>query len=198
MKLLRLGESIVVAHVSKDMVDHFNKRTNYHIDLVKKYMDKIIALHLPEVDGDELIIEKSKHDEGKFKEPEYTPYLHVSWKYKMQGEGKKYEPSKEIADQMNSATFHHVTTHKHHPEYWDPSITQECLNTQDRDKPGKLVDATRMPLTHVASMVADWLAMSEEKNTNPFDWAKNNVNIRWRFTDEQSDLIYKILKAIWK
>ena len=39
------------------------------------------------------------------------------------------------------------------------------------------------------------MAMAEEKNTNPYDWARTNVNIRWKFTSKQENLIYERLNG---
>ena len=178
---------------NEEMESFFKKRTNMHIGLVQKYLQKIQDMNLPGVDNN-ILEEEKDHDTGKWKEPEHNPYLHVTWKYKLQGEGKKYDPPQEIKDKMNEATFHHITTHKHHPDYWDKNIKQEdALNTKDRDKPsGKIVDATKMPLSYVASMVADWAAMSEEKSTSLKQWIDSNVNVRWKFNKEQTDLINKL------
>jgi hypothetical protein len=172
------------------MIQHFENRTNYHISLVRKYLDKIIALNDTRLDLAALEEEKEQHDLSKFKEPEYTPYLHVNWKYHMKERGAEYIPSNVIENQMNSATFHHVSTNKHHPDYWDNN-----LNLDNRDK---IVDSTKMPLTYVATMVADWLAMSEEKKTNPYEWAKQNINKRWKFNKEQEEFIYDLINKLWK
>lgn len=180
----------------KEMETHFKKRTNFHIGLVQKYLSKIQSMNLPGIDN-KILEQEKDHDSGKFKDPEHNPYLHVNWKYKMQNEGKKYEPPQEIKEKMDEATFHHITTHKHHPDYWDKNVTQEALNTKDRDKPsGKIVDATQMPLSYVASMMADWAAMSEEKGTSLKEWIDKNVNIRWKFTSQQVDLINKLENAL--
>ena len=64
--------------------------------------------------------------------------------------------------------------------------------------PERIVNATKMPLSYVAAMIADWLAMSEEKKTCPYEWAKKNVGIRWEFTKEQEKLIYDLLDKLWK
>ena len=98
---------------------------------------------------------------------------------------------------MHEATYHHVKHNKHHPEYWDNTTTLESINPKDRDKkPEKPVDATKMPLNYVAVMVADWLAMSEEKKTSVKDWISNNVNKRWIFTPKQVELINKLSDAV--
>ncbi len=179
-----------------EMVKHFETRTRMHIDLVKKYIRKILDLNLPQVNNLALLQELD-HDTGKFEEPERNPYVYIAWKYYQQKLGNEYEIPEEIQQKTTEATFHHITTHKHHPEYWDDSVTIRCLNTQDRDKPAEeMVDATSMPLTYIASMMADWLAMSEEKNTDVNDWIKMNVNVRWKFTPEQVSLMRKIASKI--
>jgi hypothetical protein len=81
------------------MIQYFENRTNYHISLVRKYLDKIIALNDPRLDLAALEEEKEQHDLSKFKEPEYTPYLHVNWKYYMKERGAEYIPSNIIKRQ---------------------------------------------------------------------------------------------------
>ena len=184
---------------TKAMIEHFQKRTNYHISLVGKYLDKIIALNDSRIDNKILEKEKLEHDQSKFEEPEYTPYLHVNWSYNMKDQGKEYNPSADIKDQMQSATFHHVKNNQHHPELWDATSTKDAINSKDRDKPPeKMIDATLMPLSYIACMVADWLAMSAEKGTDPYKWAEDNINKRWKFSEPQVKLIYDLLDNVWK
>jgi hypothetical protein len=183
----------------QNLIDHFNARTKYHIDLVKKYADKIdrSEILLPR-DAAEMLALTSKHDASKYEEPEYTPYLHITWKYKCIRDSVPYEVSKEIESKQNEATFHHVKNNPHHPEYWDDKVIKEAINPTNRDRPsGVLVDGTKMPLAHIACMCADWMAVAEEKKTNPLDWAKSNINVRWRFDKDQEDLIYRILNTVW-
>ncbi len=181
-----------------EMEKHFEERTNYHISLVRKYCLLIQHLNDPRIDNSVLEEESKTHDQSKFEPPEYEPYLHVNWKYKLQKEGKVYKPTQEIMDQMNIATFHHITHNPHHPDAWDPNLTMENLNTTDRDKPAKMVDATHMPLSYVACMVADWLAMDEEKGTDPYEWCRLNINKRWEFTNYQIKLIYDLIEKLWR
>jgi len=184
---------------TKAMIDHFNKRTRYHIDLVKKYLDKIINLKDSRLDNDILEKEKIEHDQSKFREPEFEPYLYVNWSYHMKDLGAEYIPSEDIKNQMQAATFHHVKINQHHPEAWDEKSTLESINNKDRDKPPEeIVDATNMPLSYVATMIADWLAMSEEKNTCPYEWTKNNIDKRWKFNKDQEKLIYDLIDKVWE
>jgi len=210
----------------EEMANWFERRTSGHIALVQKYIQKILKLNLPEIDGALLALEMD-HDTGKWQEPEYTPYVYTTWRYK----NPEYIIPPEVAIKAHESTFHHIKTHKHHPEYWDAMVTKECVNPKNRDKPNNapsivdclqckgsgcrcggrcqacrdheaglhanaLVNATGMPLTYIGSLMADWLAMSEEKKTDVNDWIKNNVNIRWEFIPAQVNLMQKIVRLI--
>ena len=179
------------------MKEYFEKRTNLHIGLVRKYLIKIYDwdnnIFTPEILAEEL-----SHDALKWEEPEYTPYVHLTWKYKLANEGGKYELPKDIELKAYEATFHHIKHHKHHPEFWMKDITIEYLNKVDRNAPPDIVDATEMPLPYIASMMADWCAMSEEKKSNLQEWIDKNVNVRWKFSEEQVNLIQNIANAIGK
>lgn len=94
---------------------------------------------------------------------------------------------------MNESTQHHVLNNSHHPEFHSDKRVG-VINRSDRDKPpSEIIDATKMPDIDIGEMCADWFSMSEEKKSNPKDWADKNVNKRWKFTDEQKDLIYMSL-----
>jgi len=173
------------------MKEHFKYRTGYHLWCVRKWSDRIAALNDERIDRVLLDLERDDHDEGKWTAPEYEPYLYISWNYKCKREGVPFDLPQDIHIQMREATFHHVKRHKHHPECWDESATIDVLNPSDRDKPAKPVDASKMPLTYVAAMVADWMAMSEELGGHPKDWADKNANVRWHFTFQQTQLIYE-------
>lgn len=177
-----------------EMKNWFDYRTGLHIGLVCKYLQEIIDLNLPYLDNN-ILESEMVHDKSKFSEPEYTPYLHITWKYKMQKEGVVYNPPEGI--DIQAATFHHIKVNKHHPEYWDDTVTSECVNPNNRDKPsGNLVNASKMPGEYIACMIADWLAMSEEKNTNVYDWISMNVGKRWHFTFDQKVLINTITDKV--
>ena len=198
MSISYLFEALADGKITQEMQKHFVKRTNLHIDLVIKYLDKIINLNDSRLDNN--ILEKEKtHDQSKFKDPEVNPYIFISWSYYIKNQGKEYDPPKDIQTQMQVASFHHVSTNRHHPEFWDKDTTVDSINRADRDTPpDRMVDATKMPLSYIAAMTADWLAMSAEKKTCPYEWSKKNINIRWKFTKEQEKLIYDLLDRLWK
>lgn len=172
----------------------FEKRTEKHINLVKKYCERIRKKFDEFSD-----VEFDDHDVSKYKEPEYTPYLHMTWKYKCKNSGIDYNPPKEIQDKMYKAVEHHVLHNRHHPEYWCDD-KENVINKKDIDKsPKKIIDATTMDNNAIAEMVADWCAMSEEigKNT-PKEWADDNIGKYWKFSEAQKYLIYDLISGIWE
>ena len=176
------------------MVDWFDKRTNKHIGLVEKYCKKAANYD----DKFSELIERAKtHDQSKFKDPEKEPYIYISWDYKCKDDGVDFEAPEDMSDRMNEATEHHIKSNEHHPEFHSGQ-KGSTINREDRDAiPDKMVDATKMKDIDVAEMVCDWMAMSDEKGTNPKDWADKNVNVRWKFTDRQKDIIYDLIDGVW-
>lgn len=178
----------------KELKEYFFERTKKHIKLVRKYLKQIRDNHPICIDREVIINEMVIHDLTKFEEPEFTPYLWTTIKYRDNLPNSFFTKEQQVL--MQQATEHHVKVNKHHPEYW--TLQTETINFIDRDKPKILVDATKMPSSYIACMVADWMAVAEERNTDPFQWANNNINIRWKFTKFQSDLIFKLLETHWR
>lgn len=185
--------------ITREMADHFKYRTGYHLWCVRKWSDRIAELNHPYIDNKLLNQERDDHDKMKWHEPEYTPYVLISWDYLCKRRGITFNLPENIKSLMHEATFHHVKHHKHHPEFWDDTVTINGLNKDDRDEPsaGVMVDGTKMPDTYIASMVADWCAMSEELGGEPEDWAKKNINVRWKFAPQQEVLIYYLIYKVW-
>lgn len=186
-----------------EMYDWFEERTKNHVKLVRKYCKKI-----EEHDPDRFkgIVERGKeHDESKYEDPEYDPYVLITWRYKCKKDGKDFwdgllskdETREDVEEEMLKASEHHVKNNRHHPEFHTDQEGQ-LINDKDRDKPLVLVDATKMGDLDVAEMCADWAAMSEETGGAPKEWADKNVNVRWKFTDVQKDLIYELIEVIWE
>lgn len=164
-------------------VEWFEKRTNRHIELVRKYARKL-DLDFPD------------HDSSKFLEPEKTPYIEITWDYKCKSDNVPNNLPENIKETMYNASNHHVKNNKHHPEYW--SDQNEVINKVNRDQPlEEIIDSVKMPDESILEMVCDWCAMSEEKGNSPKEWADKNVGIRWKFTPEQTKLIYETIDKIW-
>ena len=176
----------------------FVDRTLRHINLVAKYLNRIVV-RKPFTPGEiqDLDSRALHHDASKYQDPEYEPYVWISWMYKKKDEGIDFKIPDEI--DADEATMHHITTNRHHPEYWQEGQV-DLLNSEDRDGiPEKMVDATKMPYMDIIELCADWAAMSEEKGTNtPMEWAKKNIGERWKFTQRQEYQIYEILEIMWE
>lgn len=178
--------------IDQEKRDYFKKRTDYHVGLVRKYIDEICDSGYFTF-TDDLKARKEDHDQSKYHQPEIAPYVYITWKYNPD-EGKSYTLSDEMNEQLRNATYHHVKTNRHHPEYHDPITTIDSINQKDRDQvPSEIVDGTAMTDVDIAEMCADWMAVSHERGTNPIEWADKNINKRWKFTDHQIELIYAIL-----
>jgi hypothetical protein len=183
---------MITPEEQQEITKFYYKRTREHIDRVKKYIDLIYNS-----DPKKFYLLQSRkelHDQSKYKKPELEPYKILTWKYHCTDIGKEFKTDKNTDHQIHIATYHHIKNNKHHPECWDENTTKDSLNSRDRDKPpDKMVDGTKMPEVDIAEMCADWCSMAEEKGTNPVEWAKKNINVRWRFNEDQILLIYKLL-----
>jgi len=195
MKIYRLAKDEKPDNY-KEMKDWFIKRTDRHVKLVQKYCKKIEEYNPKMFKG---LIERAKtHDESKYKDPEIEPYIYTTWSYKCKDDGMDFKPPEGMDEKMNKATEHHVKSNLHHPEsHCEKKV--DLINKTDRDKPPEeMIDATKMKDIDIGEMLADWLSMSEEKSTNPNEWADNNVNVRWKFTNDHRYLIYELIEEIWK
>jgi hypothetical protein len=181
--------------ITSEMIQYYLDRTNKHISLVRKYHGIISTFNLPQIVDELFDQEALDHDQSKFTPREFFPYVYITWKY--------YKPDyvvpEEIKNSLHEATFHHIKTNKHHPEYWDRNVKIDSLNQENRDKPsGVMVDAIKMPETYIAAMIADWFAMSEEKGTSIKQWVINNVNVRWKFDAYQVEFINLLVAMVLK
>lgn len=182
---------------NKDMEKFFIERTKNHIALVQKYCKRIEEYGDGEFDG--LIERGIIHDQSKFQEPEKTPYIYLTWNYKCKIDGEKYEYPEGIEEKTVFATEHHIKNknNSHHPEYHCDK-KNNLINKDNRDKPPEeMIDATKMKDIDIAEMCADWMAVSEERGTDPEDWANKNINKRWKFTKHQEALIYELIESSW-
>lgn len=196
-----LMENLVSKFITQEMEDHFIARTLTHINTVVE--NGLYLMNNFDLNDDKkykFLANLNEHDKSKFLKPEKDFYVILSWKYHLkEDEFKKLNLPQWLQDDVNKASDHHLKSNKHHPEYWDKSLIRNFLDPNDRDSmfKNKIVDATEMPLVHLLEMICDWVSVSREQSSDPEQWAKENVNKRWKFTDEQVDIIYKVI-AIFK
>ena len=186
-------------NITKEMLNHFIERTNKHINLVKEVYNKS-AHNLFKLDDyhEKNIVDEqlSNHDHTKFSKELMFYYILITWRYKCIRDGVEFIVPEHIEKEMNNVTEIHCKTEKHHPEYW--SDETNCINIQDRDKPCKCIDVTKMPVSALIQMVCDWCAVSIERNSNPRDWFKSNLNTRWHFSDHQVNFINEFIDIFWR
>ena len=87
---------------TKEMVDFFEERMHDHIRQVGEAIDKIIE-HCPYL---KTFLEERKklHDCSKFEEPERSPYIWITWFYKLKAQGIKFDYPDDIKDKVVEAT----------------------------------------------------------------------------------------------
>jgi len=173
------------------MMEYFVKRTAIHIALVVHFAKKMVDLGL--ITPDEFK-EIKKHDGSKFSKIELEPYilltdLHES---KRLNETVDYVVNDKIKEEFKQARFHHMTTNKHNPLFWDKNFNIGELGS------GNIVDATTMDYPSMAEMVCDWCALSQEFNKSPCIWAERFINTKASFTTQQENTIYMLINEIWR
>ena len=171
-------------NITDDMINTYLDRTFAHIERVMKYGKKIGKNY-------------ADHDRDKLtKDNIIIPYIFLTWGKKH----KDFEIPELIQQSIDNATKLHMINNKHHPEYWcDDNVRKLIDFTRDDPNPnGDIYDATKMPKSALDEMVCDWCAMAEEMGEKtPKTWADKTVNKRWKFTNEQTDYIYKMLDKVW-
>lgn len=106
-----------------------------------------------------------------------------------------YHPHTVDKKKLNRLAGEHVKSQKHHPEYWDDSITSR--NFDDNNPPQ--VNAHRMPKRYLLEMCCDWSAVALKLNKPIFSWYNKTCigeNARFLFTDNQKDYIVECLSRI--
>lgn len=165
--------------ITPQMVDHYKNRTENHINLVKKYGEKV---------GQDFTF----HDIDKFYAAQMIPYIIISW----MKVDKSFAITERQQQALNQATFRHVKGNAHHPEFW--SDQQQVINQNNRDEaPLQAIECSAMPEYAIIEMCADWCAMSEELGNSPFDWFEKTNQKRWKWTADQCRLINEYLNKMW-
>lgn len=137
------------------------------------------------------------HDNSKFKDLEFYPYR-AHWNPTTR-EAYLYEIDenfrKETDEAYEAATYHHVTTNKHHPQFW-------CID----EETGEECSPREMDIHNILEMICDWEAMSMEKGGSTKAWwaenrekkmkkmAPNTIDIVDSIVDQLPDTMHKPYK----
>lgn len=179
--------------ISDEMKMFFNDRTANHIKSV------VNNLKICSKNG---LISKEQcarigraHDRTKFLYPE--DHAIIAWKYKCEGDGIPFNLSKNDEERVREATYRHVCSEKHHPEFWDNNITINSINLTNRDRPGgEIVNASLMGEQFLIEMVCDWGAVASERGNKIIDWFRANDGKRWAFSQPQRELIIRTIGVL--
>ena len=170
------------ARPTQAMLDFFKQRTSEHIARVVKYMDLLKGFEEGQSLSDEALTSRAKaHDKDKYSSKELIlPYLWITEYYRVkneEGEDKISPALQRQYDLADEASGKHVETNPHHPEAHE-----------------NLEDMSQLDL---AEMVCDWAAMAEELGEgSPKGWADKNVGTKWKFSEDQVETIYAMIKWI--
>lgn len=127
------------------------------------------------------------HDSSKLEEPEYIPYVKRKWLEKVY-EGTKFGDYQNMDQDVKDAIYHHVTTNKHHPEYWSPDY--KGFDTKNP------CHVNNMPEDYVIEMICDWKSMGDEQGNSIMDWFKKTDGSRWIWDDKTRNFILKWINII--
>lgn len=178
----------------EDYKEKFIERTKKHIDLVNKYANKIGHIYL-------------YHDYDKLSQLLDAYSLSVKYGGFDLDEERKQMTDEELT-RYNNATIKHIISNPHHPEYFlNRADKERVINNFTRDNPPVNLDCSKMTKEGILEMCCDWCAMSEEFGNTPFEWLEKTCGYikyddydppkRWKFTNEQYDLIVNTLSKLW-
>lgn len=158
----KLSESEQKEYLTPDEAHHqYQDYLTGHIDNVKKMVDLIIDT----CDDNQFIQEEKEtlrniaehHDESKYSDEEYFPYLRHFYPTRPEDEAK--------TEEFEQACRHHILCNKHHWDYWIDPNTLELRDIPEDDRVYKLYCVER---------VADWLSMAAQHNEDKLHWYENN------------------------
>lgn len=157
--------------ITPEMEQHFIKRTNHHIDLVKKNLLYFINnWYYPHG----LRERASRHDKSKFEESERIGYIYRTWQSYCVLNNIEFSYPEEI---VKEAINHHLKNNSHHPEFYS------CPD-----------DMTEMDMIE---MVCDWTAMSEEfGEVSAKSFADKVLGTKYLFHNENIKKIYGYISLL--
>lgn len=159
-----------------EMVAFFERRTNEHIDRVRR------CLALIAQSGDyagELEERARVHDASKYGPEERIPYIWLTEFHRRRRRGESLNYPDGMEERVRAAIAHHVTTNRHHPDF-------------HRD-PNDMTDAD------LIEMVCDWTAMAQEFDQNGGSargWADKTIGKSVHFNDAKHRFIYSVIDML--
>ncbi len=131
------------------------------------------------VHGDDLIERAKTHDASKFGDEERIPYVWLTEYHRCKRNGEAFTYPEGMADQVNRAIRHHVTTNRHHPEFH--------------------ADPNDMSEVDLIEMVCDWTAMAQEfgqDGGSARGWADKTIGKRVAFNADKRRFIFQTIEEL--
>src|SRR5436190_15373865 len=158
------------------MLAFYERRTNEHIERVRRGLT--LLAEVTEY-GEELIERARVHDASKFSPEERIPYVWLTEYHRCRRSGESFEYPEGVAEDVQRAIRHHVTTNRHHPEFH--------------------ADPNDMSDVDLIVMVCDWTAMAQEFDQDSGSargWADKTVGKRVAFNAERRQFIYQMIQEL--
>lgn len=163
--------------LTREMKTLFVKRTRHHISLVRANL--LVMVGYKGIPLKDLAERAVNHDQSKWSEAEAEGYTWLNWKYHL-AQQKTVEILPEKVDAtINKSWKHHVTTNRHHPEFFN-----NCNEMSDLD---------------IVEMVCDWTAMAQEleqNNGSARPWAQENIPKKWNFSEGIKSQIFSAIDEL--
>lgn len=158
--------------MEKDKFELFVNRTNRHIELVTKNLEKFQGFR--ELTFNELKMRGITHDKSKFSPSEQEAYTCLNWSYYCKCNNIPFELTPVFDEVISSGLKLHARINRHHPEAHS--------------------DVNQMSLLDLVEMIADWTAIAQENGrTSCLPWALENLDKKWSFSPEKKSLIFEII-----
>jgi hypothetical protein len=164
------------AEPTTEMLAFYQRRTEEHIDRVRRCLRLLAKI----TDYADELMERAKvHDATKFGPEERIPYVWLTEYHRCRRSGEPFEYPTGVAERVNQAIRHHVTTNRHHPEFH--------------------ADPNGMSDVDLIEMVCDWTAMAQEfgqDGGSARGWADKTVGKRVAFNTEKQRFIYQVIEEL--
>jgi len=159
------------------IMNHRNKVKKAYFKYAKELCEAV-GVDMEKVD---LII--TLHDNSKFSNAEFAPYVHKFYPV-VPIEEQTEEIKIKIETEFNRAWLHHIHYNPHHPEYW---ILFDGHNTNILD----------MPSEYIVEMLCDWQSFAKEDGSGgAYDFYYKKDNKEGLLSDKTRELVEKGLEVL--
>jgi len=159
-----------------EMVARFRSRTREHIARVAQNLRAVAGQFRYR---DELLVRAETHDESKFGDAEFLPYVWLTEYYRCKNAGEPFAYPPGVAETVGLAVQAHYRANRHHPEYHEAT---KLMTSAD-----------------IVEMVCDWTAMAQEltpASPTAKDWADRVIGTKYLFTPGQVRRIWQAIELL--